>query len=301
MRSVYERKTRDLFFDLGLLQDNPSYRYPSNRKQALLRPISELQGRRLSTGVIKTIAVERTADGKDYKVIFHKGRTQEDAELTELLALDAPHSSDTAPVVVNHYSERKDPINAEADELLLHFYKLFFGVDTHYPRSGERAQAASLIAQHGFQRAKFVIDFAKQAAGQSKYAPQTFGGILHYTSRALAEHEQKAQAQRRSARQAPDSSAQGQEPAKLARGESRLAILTQEQYQSRAERAATELCQLRPSMARLITERADSPIVARGIRASIVRQLEHEPMDLVPLQVIITVQTMVWPNQNLPL
>jgi len=39
-------------------------------------------------------------------------------------------------------------------------------------------------------------------------------------------------------------------------------------------------------MARLITERADSRLLS-DIRAAIIRQLEHEPMDLLPMEVVI--------------
>jgi hypothetical protein len=52
----------------------------------------------------------------------------------------------------------------------------------------------TLIAQHGLEKAKYVVEFAKRVAPETNYKPQTFGGILHYTSRALAEYEQKQRA-----------------------------------------------------------------------------------------------------------
>ena len=42
-----------------------------------------------------------------------------------------------ANVVINDYTRAKDPLNAQAEELLLHFHKLFHGVETHYPQSKE--------------------------------------------------------------------------------------------------------------------------------------------------------------------
>jgi hypothetical protein len=69
-RDHYERKTKELFEDLGL--EGSSYRYPSNRKQLLTSALQELKGARLTTGIITTATLEKTKDGKDYKMIIRK-------------------------------------------------------------------------------------------------------------------------------------------------------------------------------------------------------------------------------------
>src|SRR5215831_17723152 len=59
-RDHYERRTKELFEDLGL--DGESYKHASKRKQALLNALKELKGVRLTTGVITTATLERTKD-----------------------------------------------------------------------------------------------------------------------------------------------------------------------------------------------------------------------------------------------
>src|SRR5262249_19872707 len=51
--------------------------------------------------------------------------------------------------------------------------------------------AVTLIARYGIEKATYIIDFSSRAAPETKYKPQTFGGILHYASRALAEYEMR--------------------------------------------------------------------------------------------------------------
>jgi hypothetical protein len=285
VRTFYERKTRDLFFDLGLLQDNPSYRYPSNRKQALMRPIAELQGCRLSTGLLKSITIERTQDGKDYKIIFQKGRVQEPAELPESESVTPPTSPAGETVVVNHYGKAADPAIAAAEELVSYFYQVFHSVATHYPRTPETAKAMSLIGQHGMQRARYVVDFAKRAAAESNYLPQTFGGILQYTSRALSELDRekpKAPRPGTTAVQARAAVRDQKRDGLRARGERRLASLTPDQYTARFESAKAELCRVYPAMARLLAQKA-STAAENTIRGWMTRYLSDQTMDILAL------------------
>src|SRR5213594_38067 len=69
-KNRFERCTRELFEDLGLKGE--SYRNPSKRKQNLQSAIRELQGVMLTTGMLKSVSIEKTKDGKDYKAIFCK-------------------------------------------------------------------------------------------------------------------------------------------------------------------------------------------------------------------------------------
>jgi Na+-transporting methylmalonyl-CoA/oxaloacetate decarboxylase gamma subunit len=79
----------------------------------------------------------------------------------------------------------------QAEELVRYFYRVFHGVDSARPVYPAVGQAVTLIAQHGIEKAKYVVDFASRAAPETKYAPQTFGGILHYASRAIADFERQ--------------------------------------------------------------------------------------------------------------
>jgi hypothetical protein len=273
----YERCSKELFFDLGLLKDNPSYRYASNRKQALTRPITELQGRRLSTGVLKTIAIERTKDGRDYKVVFQKGRAAAISELQEETTTE-DRSDNQSEVVVNDYSKRTDPLVSQAKEVLAHFHKLFHGVETHYPQTRETAQALTLIGQHGLERAKHLVGFAKHAASASSYTPQTFGGILQYTSRALADFDRHHKAKQKTPVEQPLAAVGGHDRPRPVRGELRLAALDQEQFNFRFELAQADMTRQYPAMGRLVSQQGNSLI-----RVRMVRQLDQEPMDLLIL------------------
>ena len=117
-KNHFERCTLELFADLGLT--GASYRNPSKRKQNLERALQELQGILLTTGVLKSAIIERTKNGKDFKVVFHKV-ARRDFELGE----PATTFVTTEPVVINDYSKTKDPIVEQAEALVGSFYKLF--------------------------------------------------------------------------------------------------------------------------------------------------------------------------------
>jgi hypothetical protein len=66
----YERRTKELFEDLAI--EGVKYKYPSARKQNLEPVLRELEGARLSTGILEEARLERTAERDDYKAIFVK-------------------------------------------------------------------------------------------------------------------------------------------------------------------------------------------------------------------------------------
>jgi hypothetical protein len=284
MRTFYERKTRDLFYDLGLLQENPSYKYPSNRKQALLRPIAELQGFRLSTGVLKSIVIEKTSDGKDYKVVFQKGRVQDEAEL---VGADSPRgkSEPEAPaaVVVNHYAKSGDPVLRQAEELVQYFYKLFHGVDYHQPQAREMAHALSLISRHGLVQAKQIVDFAHSESAKTDYFIQHFGGVLSYASRAIAALERSKAAIKhpRDRAESPTAIAVASgAQQKWIRGERRFLLLGRVEQDARLEEARVEMVAKNDFLARW---KGSNAIQQATLRARAIRKLDNECMELVPL------------------
>ena len=79
-----------------------------------------------------------------------------------------------------------DPLQAQAIALVEQFYQRFHGLATVTPQPKELAHATELLATHGAAKATFLLAFAHEAAQATHYMPQVFGGILHYTDRALA-------------------------------------------------------------------------------------------------------------------
>lgn len=271
-KSKYERKTRALFDDLGL--KNVEYLHMYERKRAIEKALKELQGIRLSSGVLKSATIEKTADGKDYKVSFSKSASPARVDVSVKPLEELPPA-----VVINDYTKTKDPIIEQAEALVGTFYKLFHGVDKHYAQSKETDQALSLITQHGLDRANHIVNFAKYVAGDTRYLPQTFGGILQYTSRALSDFDQKAKV----VRPRPAVTLVGTAAApKFERGEARLLVLTSEQHTARFEQAKEVVLGRHPTMARMAS-RSENGIVEKMIRAQMIRQLEHEPMELMLL------------------
>lgn len=172
----YERRSKELFSDLGLAV--AEYERVYERKRAIARAIAELQGVPLTTGMIVSIGIEKTRDGKDYKLTVAKG-----SRAQNILTLVPDNKLAAAPRSV------ATPAFIKAEELVKHFYKKFHNVDRSYPQSKEIGQATALTAQHGFDQAKYIIDYAHLAAAKTGYLPQTFGGILQYASRAVAAYD----------------------------------------------------------------------------------------------------------------
>jgi len=177
----YARRTRELFSDLGLCGSDYTRLY--ERKRALSGAIAELRGVGLTTGVITAIGIEKTQDKKDYKLTVSKGSNLfKQAEIHEF----APKREAAS----KEFPTAKSSTAAEAEELVRYFHRLFHNLTQIYPQSKEITHATTLIAQHGVERAKYIIDYAHRVAPETHYTPQTFGGIMQYASKALPAYEQ---------------------------------------------------------------------------------------------------------------
>lgn len=177
-KSHYERRTTELFEDLGL--EGEDYKRASHRKRILEKTCKEIQGRPITTGILKA-SLKTTQDGKDYKVVFDK---------TSLEKADVQKGGKAARRSI----PAKDDVALQAERLVKHFYKLFHpDAKDARPSPKEVGQAMALIAEQGYEKAKYVVDFSGKAAPQTKYKPQTFGGILQYGPKALAEYERAEQ------------------------------------------------------------------------------------------------------------
>jgi hypothetical protein len=179
-KTFYERRSKELFEDLGL--EGTAYRYRSNRKQILERAFKELQGVQMTTGRIADIHLEQTKDDDDYKMIVRKGKRT-------AIPLDDRAEVKVKPSVTNQTVEH---LRLQAAELVRHFYKLFQGNEKAQIPSKALNQAISLIAAHGLDQARFIVEYAHRVAPETGYKPQTFGGIMHYAARALAAQAEEA-------------------------------------------------------------------------------------------------------------
>ena len=112
----------------------------------------------------------------------------EDAEPADLLALMLPETpASSAPTAA--------PSHPQAEALVQQFYQRFHGHAQVTPTAKELTQATALLTAQGREKAQYLLTFSHQAAQATQYHPQVFGGILHYTDRALAAYDaQTAQA-----------------------------------------------------------------------------------------------------------
>jgi len=275
-KDFYERRSKELFQDLGL--NNPEYDRQYGRKRALEKAMIEIVGLPLSTGILKIARIEKTNDKQDYKVVFQK--VSQSAAITPSTEAEAPLTETTEQeVVVNDYSRPKDLAITQAEELVQHFHEVFHAVKNHPAQSKELSQAIALITQHGLENAKYVVEFARAAAERTNFKVQHFGAVLSYTSRAITNLDhQKHEEERAKQVMARQWEAIQQEVDDRAKGEARLAALTPEQYQTRFDVAKAEMFKQYPFMAQSFKH--NSAIHEGAIRARMIRELNDEPMDL---------------------
>jgi hypothetical protein len=109
----------------------------------------------------------------------------EDAEPADLLALMMPETpASPAPT-----AEPAAPPHPQAETLVQQFYQRFHERAQVTPTAKEVTQATVLLTTHGLEKAQYLLTFSHQAAQATQYHPQVFGGILHYTDRALAAYD----------------------------------------------------------------------------------------------------------------
>ncbi len=275
----YERCTKELFEDLGL--KNADYQFMHKRKRALEGPLRELASLRISSGVISRASIEKTSDKKDYKIVVEKSASSKlelgEAEIpVSQLIVEQPGQK----VVINDYRVR-DEAALQAEELVHHFHKVFHGVENHSPQSKELGQATALIAKHGLEQAKHVVDYAFAKARETGFQVQHFGAVLNYVARAVADFDRWRQNEQKAQKAIEHQTRQlEEEEAKQARGEARLNALTPEQYQARFEQAKADLFAEFPKLQQFIRGRQDSKIHEGMIRSRMIRDLDQEEMDL---------------------
>jgi hypothetical protein len=190
-KDKYERRTKELFGDLGL--EGGAYAYLSDRKRVLQRAFKELQGVPLSTGTLVAATLEPTKDATDYKAVFRKGRRQSPGRVA------SPSVEETLPTLLP--PPPVDP-GAEAEELARYFLRVFFGDAAAPPPLRAVEQAADLLSRCGPAEAQFVVDFAHREAPKTNFPIKTFGGVLQYEPAARGAFAQEQEARRQQEAQA---------------------------------------------------------------------------------------------------
>jgi hypothetical protein len=183
----------------------------------------------------------------------------EDAEPADLLALMMPET----PVSPASTAAPAAPPHPQAVALVQQFYQRFHGRTGVTPLAKELTQATALLTVHGREKAQYLLTFSHQAAQATRYDPQVFGGILHYTDRALAAYD---------ARAAQGTYATTRQAAANERAQ-REQHRTWEQQQLAGLRAAlppAELAALEEaSRARLVAEGTPAYALRMGVRAAV--------------------------------
>jgi hypothetical protein len=146
------------------------------------------------SGYIADVTYEATLDqeGKaDWLMHYTPGRKAK-AEYNTFNRRDS--SADAAELPSpQDASTDQNAAPAPAEQLVAIFQQLFHNASKPYASQKELDQAYTLITLHGFDRAKYIVEYSHSAAAETKYTPRTFGGILQYVAAALAtfDEEQK--------------------------------------------------------------------------------------------------------------
>lgn len=115
-KTRFERRTRELFEDLGI--DGSTYRYRSKRAQVLEPALRELDGVPVPTGVLY-VALEQTVDKTDFKIVVTKTRSTINSQKKKATesGLDAEQPEPPAlppPVVTRIVNAPPDPAKAKS-------------------------------------------------------------------------------------------------------------------------------------------------------------------------------------------
>jgi hypothetical protein len=191
--TTYEKRTKELFEDLGL--DGKAYVHVSKRKQVLAPAIAELENAPLSNGAtIARVTLEKTVDGKDYKLVVKRGRARaKNATPTPRSSesQENPHSKEER-LSESRIEAKNEPTDAErkGNDLVAYFQQIFFGAEkpSIQPTQKHRELAAAIIASHGETVARYIVDFAKAEAEKTNYRIATFGAVANYVDRAVASY-----------------------------------------------------------------------------------------------------------------
>ena len=117
---------------------------------------------------------------KEFKT-FNKNRTVSDTA-REMIIEAETHAAISAP---------NNAYDTGAHEIVTDFYQRFHNVKNSTPQAKELKQATEFISEHGMEKARHFVRFSHEATQATKYRPETFGGIVQYQARAIADFESR--------------------------------------------------------------------------------------------------------------
>jgi hypothetical protein len=143
------------------------------------------------SGYIADVTYQATFDqeGKaDWLMLYTPGRKAKAEYNTFNRRGSADHTAVLPPPEVA--SADQDAAPAPAEQLVAIFKQLFQNASKPYASQKELDQAHTLITLHGFDRARYIVEYSHSAAAETRYTPRTFGGILQYVAAALATYDE---------------------------------------------------------------------------------------------------------------
>lgn len=182
----YERNTEELFSnDLQLKSDE--YKYPSCRKRTLERIIPKFKDKPLSTGYLIELAVKKTKDETDYKLVVDKTGQRVFTDIWEESKKPISNSEIEAPA--------STLVNEE--EFVLYFIKIFGLKRAPLPRELQQAKQLTLDYQLNQKQAFHFVEFSRAEASKTRFLVANFGGIVAFIDSALNDFEGKQAAKKR--------------------------------------------------------------------------------------------------------
>jgi len=280
-KSTYERRTKELFDDLGLRGEG--YKDAAHRKQKLQKALKELQGVPLSTGCITSATLEKTKDEKDYKIVIRKGKRRAFIEAipkSEEGRGEQAQQQITAPNL-SQTNEEIATLTSQAEQLITYFYSRFPSANRNTASTKPLDQAISLITSHGYEKATYIIDFAQSDAEKTNFKIRTFGGVMQYDHRALEEYDRRQLLKEEVEKVRLEQEAlMRQEEEARARARARLDSLSPDQYQQLYEKVKAEVFSRAPGW--LTNAKPDGAILEGTIRAGMLAELERQDVQPPP-------------------
>lgn len=130
-------------------------------------------------------------DGKDYKLVVRRGRTRLRNDTPEPRSgggrAEPPSQKNRAVQSPTEPNVVVTPDSGKGIELLAYFHTVFFGTEalTSQPAQKHRDLADWMIASHGEELSRYIVNFAKTEAEKTRFAIATFGAIANYIDRAV--------------------------------------------------------------------------------------------------------------------
>jgi len=196
----YRRPTKGVFDEIHLV--GKEYEKVSRRKRTIERIMPKLNGKKLSSGGVLSISLEKAAKGDDYDLVAvkkesesssvsesrrdgeNKEISQADKKIIERLAKGVDFKSTT----INKLNNKKLGTNEDAREIIQHFHKKFFNLENVKASPKELKHAKELIEEYGFNTTKYIVDYAYNQAEETNYKIGQFGAVLEYAGRGAAKH-----------------------------------------------------------------------------------------------------------------